>query len=154
MTPVGVFVNLKEGAIKEIARFCGITTLQLHGDERPPVCHRLQKNFTVIKAFRVRDDFPVKEIPKYRTSAHLFDAYQESAFGGTGKKFNWYVLKGVDEITRPMILSGGLTPKNVGEAVETLAPYAVDVASGVEEAPGEKDEKLLKQFIKAVEAYG
>ena len=148
VTPVGVFVDQKEGAVKDIVDFCGITTVQLHGDEEPSACRRL-KNYKIIKAFRVHEQFDFTRPVHFPASAYLFDMYQEDAVGGTGKTFNWGLLKD-KEFPRPFILSGGLNPQNVAEALQTVRPYAVDVSSGLERAPGEKDERLMREFFSAL----
>jgi len=145
---VGVFVDEKVGAIRDIAGFCGLNVVQLHGDEDHHFCHRLKRYqvLRIIKGFRVTDAFDFEAAKKYDVDAYLFDAYQEGAFGGTGKVFNWELLKRTD-IHKPVILSGGLTPENVLEAVQTVKPFAVDVSSGVETSPGVKDHHKLQTFI-------
>lgn len=148
VTPVGVFVNHREGAVRDIMRFCGIQTLQFHGDETPQYCRRF-KDQKVIKAFRVKEGFDISAIAQYQVSAYLFDAYQEDQFGGSGKTFNWDIIAG-KKFNKPIILSGGLTSENVSSAIKTVFPYAVDVSSGVEEAPGKKNHKMLEQFFSAV----
>src|SRR3989337_2529762 len=90
-----------------------------------------------------------KEIESYPTQAILFDNYSTEAYGGTGETFGWEILRGFDT-SKKIILSGGLTPENVAQAVKIVNPYAVDVSSGVEENPGKKNPDKLKRFIKAV----
>jgi phosphoribosylanthranilate isomerase len=151
VTPVGVFVDTKEGAVKEICRFTRIRTLQFHGDESPEYFKRFA-DFKVIKAFKVQDDFDFGAIAKFKVDAFLFDAYSPQQAGGTGKSFNWNLLKH-ENIRKPFILAGGLSAGNVKEAlaaVEPLKPFAVDVSTAVEKAPGQKDGKLVKEFISAV----
>ncbi len=148
VTPVGVFVNHREGAVRDIMKFCGIQTLQFHGDETPQYCRRF-KDQKVIKAFRVKEGFDISGLSQYQVSAYLFDAYQEDQFGGGGKTFNWETIAG-RKFNKPIILSGGLNPENVSSAIKTVFPYAVDVSSGVEEAPGKKNHKMLEQFFSAV----
>ncbi|MDP2654811.1 MAG: phosphoribosylanthranilate isomerase [Candidatus Omnitrophota bacterium] len=149
VTPVGVFVDQKEGAVRDIAKFCGIRTLQFHGDETPEYCKRF-KGCHVIKAFRVGDQFDVARLKNYHVSAFLFDAHHPGKHGGTGQVFDWSLLTGVKNYGKPAILSGGLNAQNVTKAVEEVRPFAVDVSSGVEEAPGRKSEKLMKDFISRV----
>ena len=153
VTPVGVFVNHKQRAVEDIIRFCHLNVFQLHGEEKPLLCQRLARRGKVIKAFRVAENFNVNLTCRYKTNAYLFDTYQENVMGGTGKIFNWHLLKEVN-IERPYIISGGLTPENVLNAIDMLKPYAVDVSSGVERKPGEKDPKLLKKFLRKVNAHG
>ena len=148
VTPVGVFVDQKEGAVRDIAQFCGLRTLQFHGDETPEYCRRF-KNFFLIKAFRVHEDFDFFDPEAYKTSAYLFDTHQPGQFGGSGRTFPWKILEG-RTFSRPVILSGGLNPDNVAEAIQTVRPYAVDVSSGVEISPGKKDDKLLEKFSKKI----
>ncbi len=147
IVPVGVFVNEKGNIVDDIAELCGINTFQFHGNEPPDYCHRFSR-FRIIKAFRVNEDFDFNQISKYRVSAYLFDTFQEGVYGGSGKTFNWEILKN-KKIERPFILSGGLNPENVGEAA-LLSPYAVDVSSGVEASPGKKDPSLLKDFFNKI----
>lgn len=145
VTPIGVFVNHRERAVKDVCNFTGIRTIQLHGDEDPNYCKRL-KSYKLIKAFRVQQDFIFKGITKYPVSAYLFDTFQEKLFGGTGKIFNWELLAN-QTLDKPVILSGGLSPKNIAKAIKTVRPYAVDVSSGVEKSPGQKNPKLIKSFL-------
>ncbi|HOW34875.1 MAG TPA: phosphoribosylanthranilate isomerase [Candidatus Omnitrophota bacterium] len=145
VTPVGVFVDQKEGAVRDIAEFCGLNTLQFHGDETPQYCQRF-KSYKVIKAFRVHDKFDISGLSQYPVCAYLFDAHQENVYGGSGKTFNWEIIAG-KKLSKPVILSGGLCAENIAAAITTVKPYAVDVSSGVESVPGKKDEKLLVEFL-------
>lgn len=149
VTPVGVFVNTREGAVKDILKFTGIRTVQFHGDETPDFCRRFS-HFTVIKALRLHKDFDVAGVKDYPANAFLADAFDKDEFGGTGKTCDWTLAKEIKNFTRPVILSGGLSPDNIQEAVERVQPYAVDVSSGVESAPGKKDERLLAEFFLAI----
>ncbi len=147
VTTVGVFVNDRLGAISDIASFCGLNVVQLHGDEDHHYCHRLKRyNFKIIKAFRVDAAFDFEQVKKYDVDGFLFDAFQEDAYGGTGKSFNWELLRKAD-LKVPFILSGGLTQENVMEAVQCVKPYGVDVSSGVELEPGKKDHRKMMAFI-------
>ena len=150
VVPVGVFVNQKEGAVKDIANFCGIKTLQFHGDETPQYCKRF-KEYKIIKAFRVKEDFDISNLSQFPAAAYLFDTYQEDTYGGSGKTFNWDVIKD-KKFNKPVILSGGLNPENIASAIKEVCPYAVDVSSGVEEFPGKKSEKLLIKFFEILTA--
>jgi len=145
---VGLFLNQHSGTVKAIAEGCRLNVLQLHGDEKPDYCEGLRKEFKIIKSFKVRDPSSVVGVNSYKDSVdyYLFDTYVKGMPGGTGRNFNWDILKG-KAFKKPIFLAGGLTPKNVGDAVRKVAPYAVDVASGVEKSPGKKDHKLLKEFI-------
>ncbi len=149
VVPVGVFVNQKEGAVKDIVDFCGITTIQLHGDETAAYCQRFSRCKT-IKAFRWKEGFDWNILAEYKTvSAYLFDTYQEEQYGGSGKTFNWDFLKG-KKLDKPIILAGGINPKNVSAAIETVNPYAIDVSSGVEQSPGKKDPQLLQELFQKI----
>jgi phosphoribosylanthranilate isomerase len=100
----------------------------------------------VVKAFRVRDEASVASLTDYKVSGYLLDAYSADAYGGTGSRFNWDIAKGACRVG-PVILAGGLTPDNVGRAILVVQPYAVDVSSGVELAPGRKDPEKVREFI-------
>lgn len=150
VTPVGVFVDLNERAVRDICRFTRISTVQFHGEEDQMYCKRF-KDYKIIKAFRVGEYFDIEKVKKYKVDAFLFDTYQENVAGGTGKTFNWYLLKDI-KFDKPVILSGGLNPFNVKEAIGILNPFMVDVSSGVEQSPGIKSPKLIRDFFEAVKA--
>ncbi|OGX15370.1 MAG: hypothetical protein A2166_04525 [Omnitrophica WOR_2 bacterium RBG_13_41_10] len=145
----GVFVNAQEKTIKDIARKCKLNALQFHGDESAQFCRKF-KNYKIIKAFRVKDKLDLENIKKYRVSAYLFDTFIKSKIGGTGKKFDWKLLKQLKNTKRPVFLSGGLNEKNVAEAIKYLRPSWVDVSSSLESWPGKKDPKKIQRFINAV----
>lgn len=142
---VGVFVNQNAVTIKRIAKICGLNAVQLHGDERPGLIKKLRP-LKVIKAFRVssRSDLPTWKA--YPADAFLLDTKIEGLFGGSGKSFDWKIAADL-KTDRPIILSGGLDPQNVRQAVGVTRPYAVDVSSGVERYPGKKDPAKVKRFI-------
>ena len=151
ITPVGVFVNHPLGAIRDIIGHCGLGAVQLHGDEDHHFCHRLKRTHAkVIKAFRVGGGFDLGVVKDYRVDAFLFDTEDATAYGGTGKTFDWRLLTEVKSLNVPIILSGGLNTQNVIEPVHALKPYAVDVNTSVEESPGKKDAKKMKDFIDVV----
>ncbi|UJS20314.1 MAG: phosphoribosylanthranilate isomerase [Candidatus Brocadia sp.] len=145
VSPVGVFVDEAVAAIKGICDFCGIHTVQLHGNEDPLDIHDL-KGYTTIKAFRIKDEDDLACLSRYKPHAFLLDSYVKGVMGGTGMAFNWEIARQARNYGM-IILSGGLTPENVTEAVRIVKPYAVDVSSGVESAPGKKSRELMKQFI-------
>ncbi|MCM8789814.1 MAG: phosphoribosylanthranilate isomerase, partial [Candidatus Omnitrophica bacterium] len=146
---IGVFVNEKLKNIKDVAKECRLNFLQFHGDESPEFCAKF-KDHKIIKAFRVKDRrIDLKKILKYKTSAYLFDTFEKSNFGGTGKRFNWKFLSGIDNISKPVFLSGGLNEKNIKEALTAVHPDWVDVSSSVEKTAGKKDHKKVRDFIKA-----
>ncbi len=146
VTTVGVFVNQKLEEIKKIKEKAGFDAFQLHGDEPPDFCMKLEGK--IIKAIRVKDSIDPRVIESYPTQAILIDNYSTEAYGGTGETFRWEILKGFDT-SKKIILSGGLTPENVAQAIRIVNPYAVDVSSGVEDSPGKKNPDRLKRFIKA-----
>jgi len=148
ITPVGVFVNLKERAVRDICQFARIHTVQFHGDEEPGYCKRF-KDYKIIKAFRVKEDFDLKGVSKYKVDAYLFDTYQDDVYGGSGKVFCWDIIEDV-KFERPVILSGGLTPDNINTAIKEVSPYAVDVSSGLERSPGIKNARLIRAFFGSV----
>jgi phosphoribosylanthranilate isomerase len=151
ITPVGVFVNHKTGAMRDIISHCGLRTVQLHGDEDAMTCRRLKAfNVKVIKVFRVDEQFDPAVVESFKADAFLFDTHDQGVYGGTGKTFDVNVLKQLKGADVPVILSGGLNAGNVIEAVNVLKPYAVDVNSGVEESPGKKDHNKMKEFIDIV----
>lgn len=145
VTTVGLFVNEAPLHIREIADDCGLDTIQLHGDEAPADCDFAPRR--TIKALRVRDAASLSRHEEFEVSALLLDAWVAGTYGGTGETFNWELAATVAR-QRPVILAGGLTPENVAAAVQTVRPYAVDVSSGVEVAPGRKDPAKVAAFIR------
>jgi phosphoribosylanthranilate isomerase len=146
----GVFVNADEDLVTRAIGECGLSLLQFHGDETPEFC--AQFGLMSMKAFRIRDAESLKELPKFSTDAYLLDAWSPAARGGTGEKFNWDLAIEARKFGKPIFLAGGLTPENVADAVRTVRPFGVDVASGVESAPGKKDYAKIRAFIEAVRA--
>ncbi len=152
----GVFVNSSLGRIGALADRCGLTLVQLHGDEGPSFCSEVARRTgcRVIKSFRLRSQAEVRGAAAFHTDFHLFDAYRPGSHGGTGESFDWELLRARGGTT-PTIVAGGLTPENVGEAIEVTTPWAVDVAGGVEDgAAGVKDHDLIVRFIDAANAAG
>lgn len=145
---IGVFVNSKEKTIKKIARDCGLDILQFHGGESAEFCRKF-RGYKIIKAISVKDKVELKHVLSYNPFAYLFDAYSESKPGGTGKKFDWKLIRHLSHIKKPIFLSGGLNSRNVKRAIEMAHPDWVDVSSGVETAPGKKDHRKIKNFIRA-----
>ncbi len=145
VTSVGLFVNARAETIRATADYCGLDVIQLHGDEGPLECDFTPRRS--IKALRVRDAASLQNHQDYAISALLLDAWVAGAYGGTGESFNWELAAQVAR-QRPVILAGGLTPENVAEAVAIVRPYAVDVSSGVEAAPGRKDPDKVAAFIR------
>lgn len=152
ITTVGVFVDEELYKINEIVEKIGLNVVQLHGNESPEFCKGIERK--VIKAVRIGKGQMVKiPLQKYSVSAYLLDTYQEGIPGGTGETFNWEIAKEAKRFGK-IILAGGLTPQNVAEAVRIVMPYGVDVSSGVEEVPGKKDSKKIKDFIERATSAG
>ncbi|MDH3253124.1 MAG: phosphoribosylanthranilate isomerase [Ignavibacteria bacterium] len=128
----------------------GVRCLQLHGEEGPgdTTGYRLP----VIKAFRVGPEFSSTLLQTYSASAYLLDTFLPGRHGGTGTTFDWTIVQGARQFGR-IILSGGLTPGNVREAVRRTEPYAIDVNSGVESEPGRKDRRKIIDLFTAVQDY-
>ena len=145
---VGVFVNPSLEQVNQAIQQCRLDAVQLHGTESPKFAGTLP--LPVIKAFRVQDESSLNEIHEYQTSAWLLDAYTPGKLGGTGETFNWALATKAKGHGRPIILAGGLTAANVGEAIRAVKPYGVDISSGVESAPGIKDPVRIRDFIQAV----
>ncbi|MFH1288276.1 MAG: phosphoribosylanthranilate isomerase [bacterium] len=146
ITTVGLFANQSKEEVNDIIKLCPLDVLQFHGDESPEFC--LSFNKRIIKAFRVFSLEDVKRLDNYNVSAYLLDSYDSEKLGGTGKTFDWKLIKGVKN--KRIIVAGGLNPDNVGEAIRECSPYGVDVSSGVEESSGIKDGIKIKKFIEAV----
>src|SRR4030042_4818199 len=151
VSKVGVFVDSKLDEVQEIMSLCGLDLAQLHGSESPDFCQALFPR--VIKSFRVKDESVLALLPKYKASAYLLDSYDVTLKGGTGQSFDWGIAKKATHYG-PIILSGGLTPANVRQAITQVQPYAVDVSSGVESQPGKKDHDKLQAFLEAVQKAG
>ena len=147
---VGVFVNEAPARIAGIAADAGLTCIQLHGDEN--ASDYVDLRLPIIKALPVGEGFSlsaVEDLPARVTP--LLDAHDPARRGGTGRVIEWTVAAAAARV-RPLILSGGLNPENVKSAVAAVKPYAVDVSSGVEAAPGIKDEDKLRALFAALQS--
>ena len=147
---VGVFVNPPVELVLRAIGDAGLSLLQFHGDEDSAFC--TQFGVMSVKALRVRDAASLPTLANFSTDAFLLDAYSAAGLGGTGEKFNWDLAVAAQQFGKPIFLAGGLTPENVADAVRQVRPFAVDVASGVEAAPGKKDAAKVRAFIAAVRA--
>ncbi len=147
---VGVFVDEDLAVIRQIRRFCGLDMIQLHGNETPEFCRELMP--LTIKAFRLRDESSLGMLKPYSgcVRALLLDTYQEGKMGGTGKTFDWSLALSAKGLEIPLVLSGGLNPSNIRNAVSKVRPYAVDVNSGIEERPGKKSPFLMKKLMETI----
>lgn len=154
---VGVFVNAPVEEVLKAVDDCGLYIVQLHGDETPKYCEKIADYVTVVKAFRLREDDNVLwKVKDYRDIADMFLFDTEGAgYGGTGKKFNWNVLKGLN-IAKPFFLSGGIGPDDIEALSEFVKDpvskdlFSIDVNSKFETSPGIKDMKKLQEFITAI----
>jgi phosphoribosylanthranilate isomerase len=146
---VGVFVNATLDELARAAEDESLAMLQLHGDEGPDFCREAARRTgcKVIKGVRVRSAADVLGAEAFRTDYHLFDAHRSGTPGGTGESFDWELV-GARRSEVPAILAGGLRPDNVAEAITVARPDAVDVASGIEAAPGIKDHELMEAFAR------
>ncbi len=143
---VGVFVNEDVGKIKRIVDQTMIDIVQLSGDESPEVCQMLKGFVPVMKSFKVKDEFAEEVLKNYDVDFVHLDSYSDGEYGGTGKVFNWDGVAGLSERYK-IVLSGGLTPENVRDAILKVKPYGVDVSTGVEEYPGKKSFEKVESFI-------
>lgn len=148
VTAVGLFVNAGEEEVREAIAVAPVGLLQFHGSESPQFCRQFGRPY--IKAVRVR---PGADLLQYARDYHdakalLLDAYVEGTHGGTGQSFDWSLVPRT--LPMPVILSGGLDPRNVGGAIQQVRPWAVDVSSGVETAPGIKDAATIAAFMSGV----
>jgi phosphoribosylanthranilate isomerase len=146
---VGVFVDEEPAEILRISREVGLDLAQLHGDEAPEDVTAVRRGgVKVMKALRVRDAVSLEALDEYEVDLFLLDAHSERARGGTGQRFDWEVAKsytGRDNI----VVSGGLGPENVREAVEFFDPYGVDASSSLEDEPGRKNGERVRRFVLA-----
>ncbi len=147
---VGVFVNPEEALVSRAIAECQLSLLQFHGTEPSEFC--TQFGLMSVKALRVKDAVSLTALEQYANDAFLLDAYAPNGLGGTGEKFNWDLAVEAQKFGKPIFLAGGLTPENVADAVRQVRPFAVDVSSGVESAPGMKDAAKVRAFIAAVRA--
>ncbi|PLY01115.1 MAG: phosphoribosylanthranilate isomerase [Desulfuromonas sp.] len=141
---VGLFVNEQAEVVNRVAAESGIGLVQLHGDETPDYCRRIE--LPVMKALRVRNEESVRSWQDYPAVAILLDAWHPEKFGGTGEACDWNLAATLATQTK-IILAGGLNPQNISKAVRMVRPQGVDVSSGVEKMPGKKDPEKVAAFI-------
>ena len=148
VTPVGLFVDASEEEVLEIASRARVQMIQFHGSETPEFCARFELPY--LKAVRVRPEVDLLQYARdfEGAKALLLDAYQEGLHGGTGAVFDWNLIP--PALPLPVVLSGGLHPENVAEAVRRVRPCAVDVSSGVEASKGIKDASRIEAFVNGV----
>lgn len=146
---VGVFVNEDPDVVTDIIRYCGLTMVQLHGQENIDYCRLMPVR--ILKSFAVNSDSDGSEMAVYSgvAAGYLLDTYHKSMAGGTGQIFDWNLIDGL-RIPGPVFLAGGLGPENVGAAINAVHPFAVDINSGVETSPGCKDHAKITALVEAV----
>ena len=151
VTPVGVFVNEEVKVVRDLMDSCGLAVAQLHGDETAAYCVELAR--PILKVIRVKDRSSFLALAEFQGRAgvrgFLLDSFSDEAYGGTGRTTDWSVAAEAAQAAM-VVLAGGLTPDNVGEAVRFVHPYGVDVSSGVEAQPGKKDPRKMQAFVQAV----
>lgn len=151
VTPVGVFVNEDQQVVRKLMDDCGLALAQLHGNESVTYCQELSR--PILKALRVKDRSTFLALAEFRGRAgvrgFLLDAFSDQAFGGTGQVIDWQLAAEAAKAAS-ILLAGGLTPDNVEKAIQAVRPYGVDVSSGVERGPGQKDHDKVRAFIRAV----
>jgi phosphoribosylanthranilate isomerase len=147
----GVFVNATLEHVAGLVDGIGLTMVQLHGDEGPAFCSEVARRTgaKVMKAARVRGLADIQALETFHTDYHLLDAYRSGMRGGTGETFDWELVS-TRRSKIPLVLSGGLGPENVADAIAAVHPFAVDTASGIESSPGVKDPEKLAAFVEAV----
>lgn len=143
---IGVFVNEKAKTVNSTSKKLNLDYVQLHGNESSSFCKEI--NFPIIKAFRIKDDTFKSEISKYDVSAFLFDTFTKKNYGGTGKTFDWELVK--SGFQGPFIHSGGLNINNVLDAINATNPDAIDISSGLEDYPGKKNHEKIFEFFKLI----
>ena len=151
VTPVGVFVNEDMTVARGIMDDCGLAIAQLHGDETAAYCRELAR--PIVKAIRVKDRGSFLALAEFQGRAgvrgFILDTFSSEGYGGTGLVMDWSLAAEAAK-TATILLAGGLTPDNVGQAIRVVRPYGVDVSSGVERVPGQKDHEKMWAFLKAV----
>jgi phosphoribosylanthranilate isomerase len=147
----GVFVNPHLDEVTELVDALGLTMVQLHGEEGPAFCAEVARRTgaKVIKAAAVTTQADVQALESFHTDFHMLDAYRPGLRGGTGETFDWELVR-TRRAKIPLVLSGGLRPENVADAIAAVRPFAVDTASGTEASPGVKDPEKVAAFVEAV----
>lgn len=153
---IGVFANTELSDIIAIVKQANLTGIQLHGQESPAFCEKLRSRLPqveLIKAIAVKNADSLIQTERYApwVDTFLLDAYDPKKLGGTGKSFNWEYLQDFTP-PRPWLLAGGLTPNNVQQALATAKPSGIDLSSGVEKSPGDKDLNLVAELFQALKA--
>jgi len=155
-TTIGVFANTELAAIGSVVEQTHFTAIQLHGKESPAFCQQLRSQLPhveIIKAIAVKtpDSLAVTENYSESVDTFLLDAYAPQQLGGTGKSFNWDYLQNFDPL-RPWFLAGGLTPQNIEQALSLAQPHGIDLSSGVENSPGDKNLDLVAELFQRLQS--
>ena len=147
----GVYVNAPLDELTAQVDALGLSMVQLHGEEGPAYCDEVRRRTgaKVIKAARVGGPGDLQALKPFHTDFHLLDTRHEELRGGTGETWDWSLIARRHS-TVPLVVGGGLTPQNVGDAIRAARPFAVDTASGTESEPGRKDPLLVEAFARAV----
>jgi phosphoribosylanthranilate isomerase len=149
---IAVLVNSPIKDVLALVEDDTFDAIQFNGDELPDFFEMISPSSKpLIKAFRMRNRATLKDVGSYPVFAFLLDSYRDGFFGGTGERFDWQIMNQVT-LNKPIVLAGGLTAKNVGEAVRLFRPHAVDVASGVENREGRKEEHKIREFVQAAKS--
>ena len=151
---VGVFVNEEQEKLQKIVKNCALNTVQLHGQESPEYCRTLAQvlpSCRLLKAFRVGPQTTAADIAPYAdcVQGYLLDTFQKDAVGGTGQAFDWALIERL-QLSRPLLLAGGLDCDNVSLAIQQVRPYGLDANSGLEDAPGIKNHQKVQTFLRLV----
>ena len=146
LVKVGVFVNEAAEEVKRIYDDCRLDMIQLHGDESPEYCRHFPKG-RVIKALALKNEEDLKKADLYPVAAVLADSRRAGLYGGTGKTMDWNLAS---QVSRPLILSGGLKEENVMDALQKVHPAALDINSGVESSPGKKDHAKIARIMRII----
>ncbi len=155
---IGVFANAEIDEIRALVEQTALTGVQLHGSESPQYCQNLRDilpQVEILKAFKIRDTASLNAVETYRETADTFllDAYHPQLLGGTGKTLDWQSLQAFQP-SRPWLLAGGLTPENIKTALNQLQPHGIDLSSGVERSPGDKDLKKVARLFEQLQFLG
>ena len=152
LVKVGVFVNREANEVAQTVEACGLDMIQLHGDESPEYCRRFPPE-RVIKAVFPRTTEELRALNAYDVRAFLADFREAGRYGGTGKRTDWKLAAGLAK-KQPLILAGGLGIENIAEAIAAVAPQAVDINSGIEQAPGLKDHDRMRRIVAMIRQAG
>lgn len=153
VSKVGVFVDADKAWVETVARRVGLDTLQFHGKESPEYCNYFMNNYSVIKAFFPSDESIADDMKNYKVSGYLLDIPFEDKVDEPEAILDIDTVNAICKRFKWCIYSGGLTVNNLDDALEAISPFAIDLARGTEEAPGEKDPELVEKLMKLVKKY-